>query len=333
MPRTHIPVLAGELIDALDPGPGETAVDCTFGSGGHARLVAERLGSAGTLVCIDRDPQAEERFAEFAEEVPCATQFLRGNYADVLPQLWAEGLRADLLYMDLGLSSLQVDTRERGFSYSYEAPLDMRMDPAQGLDARTVVNEWPEERLSAIFKQYGEERHARQIAREIARRRRQSELETTGELVEAVKRAVPTPMQFGAGHPARRVFQALRIAVNDELHSLERALPTAWALIRPGGRMAVISFHSLEDRPVKQFFAELARGCVCPPELPVCVCGREPLAELITRRALKPTPAEIARNPRARSGRLRAALKLADAEVQELSPQQTPSPRFRQRRP
>ena len=322
MTRTHVPVLAGELIEALDPGPGETAVDCTFGTGGHARLVADRLGASGTLICIDRDPQAEERFAEFELQAPCATRFVRGNYADVLPELAGEELRADLVYMDLGVSSLQVDSRERGFSYSYEAPLDMRMDPSQDLDARAVVNDWPEERLAAVFRQYGEERHARQIAREVARRRRKAPLETTGELVAAVKRAVPTPTQFGSGHPARRVFQAIRIAVNDELASLERALPVAWRLLRPGGRIAAISFHSLEDRPVKQFFADLARGCVCPPELPVCVCGREPVGELITRRALKPTPGEIAQNPRARSGRLRAALKLADedGEVSEPRP-------------
>jgi 16S rRNA (cytosine1402-N4)-methyltransferase len=315
MTRTHVPVLAGELIEALDPGPGETAVDCTFGTGGHARLVADRLGSSGSLICIDRDPQAEERFAEFAEEVPCATRFVRGNYADVLPELAAENVRADLLYMDLGVSSLQVDSRERGFSYSFEAPLDMRMDPSQELDARTIVNEWPEERLAAVFREYGEERYARRIAREIARRRDRALLETTGELVSAVKRAVPTPTQFGSGHPARRVFQAIRIAVNDELASLERALPAAWRLLKSGGRMAAVSFHSLEDRPVKQFFAELARGCVCPPELPACVCGRQPQAELITRRALKPTPGEIAQNPRARAGRLRAALKLVDPDA------------------
>jgi 16S rRNA (cytosine1402-N4)-methyltransferase len=313
----HIPVLAGELIETLDPGPGQLAIDCTFGAGGHARLVADRLGSSGELICIDRDPHAEERFVDFAAEVPCATRFIRGNYADVLPELCAEGLRADLLYMDLGVSSLQVDTRERGFSYSYDAPLDMRMDPSQHLDARTIVNEWPVERLAAIFREYGEERYAHHIAREIVHQRERAPFETTTELVGTIKRAVPVPAQFGAGHPARRVFQALRITVNDELRSLERALPTAWALIRPSGRMAAISFHSLEDRRVKQFFAELARGCVCPPELPICVCGREPLAELLTRRAVKPSPGELAHNPRARAGKLRAALKLGDPRPAE----------------
>jgi 16S rRNA (cytosine1402-N4)-methyltransferase len=313
MPRLHVPVLAGELIEALRPSAGETAIDCTFGSGGHARLVADRLGSGGELVCIDRDPQAEERFADFAEAAPCSTRFIRGNYADVLPSLAAEGLRADLLYMDLGVSSLQVDTRERGFSYAYDAPLDMRMDPAQPIDARTVVNEWPEERLASIFRDYGEERYARKIAREIARTRRRDPFDTTTELVSAIKRAVPVPAQFGSGHPARRVFQAIRIAVNEELRSLERGLPNAWDILRPGGRIAAISFHSLEDRRVKRFLAELARGCICPPDLPVCACGREPLAELVSRRAVKPSEGELAHNPRSRSGRLRAAQKVADS--------------------
>jgi 16S rRNA (cytosine1402-N4)-methyltransferase len=313
MTRTHVPVLAGELIAALDPAPGAVAVDCTFGAGGHARLVADRIGSAGEIVCVDRDPQAEEHFAGFAAEASCATRFIHGDYADVLPELIDEGLVADLVYLDLGVSSMQVDTRERGFSYAYEAPLDMRMDPAADLDARAVVNEWPEARLASIFRRYGEERYARPIAREIVRRRGRAPIETTTELVEAIKRAVPAPAQFGAGHPARRVFQAIRIAVNEELDSLERALPPAWELLRPGGRLAAISFHSLEDRTVKRFLAERAQGCICPPDLPVCGCGREPEAELLNRRAVRPTEAEVAGNPRAESGRLRAAVKLAPA--------------------
>jgi 16S rRNA (cytosine1402-N4)-methyltransferase len=311
MARTHIPVLAGELIAGLDPAPGAVVVDCTFGAGGHARLVADRIGPAGEIVCIDRDPHAEEHFEGFAADAPCATRFIQGDYADVLPELLEEGLAADLVYLDLGISSMQVDARERGFSYSYEAALDMRMDPSGEIDARTVVNEWPEARLAQIFRRYGEERYARGIAREIARRRQRAPIETTTELVDAIKRAVPTPAQFAGGHPARRVFQAIRIAVNHELESLERALPSAWALLRPGGRMAAISFHSLEDRMVKRFLADRARGCICPPDLPVCGCGREPEAELITRRAVRPSAGEVAGNPRAQSGRLRAALKLA----------------------
>ena len=309
----HIPVLAAELIDLVDPAAGEAAIDCTFGAGGHARLVADRIGPSGELICIDRDPHAEAEFAAFSDEVACATRFIRGNYADVLPDLFDEGLQADFVYLDLGISSLQVDTRERGFSYSYDAPLDMRMDPAQQLDARVVVNEWPEQRLAAIFRDYGEERYAGPIAREIAHTRARSSFKTTNELVSAIKRAVPTPAQFGAGHPARRVFQAIRIAVNDELASLDRALPAGWELVRKGGRVAAISFHSLEDRRVKQFFADLARGCICPPDFPICTCGREPVAELVTRRAVKPTPGELANNPRSASGRLRVAAKIADS--------------------
>lgn len=312
--NVHIPVLAGELIDLLDPEPGQVAIDCTFGSGGHARLIADRIGPSGELVCIDRDPQAEAQFAAFSDEVGCGTRFVRGNYADILPQLFDEGLAADLLYLDLGISSLQVDTRERGFSYSYDAPLDMRMDPTQPLEARMVVNEWPEQRLAAVFRDYGEERFSRRIAREIVRRRAREPIETTTALVAAIKRAVPTPAQFAGGHPARRVFQAIRIAVNDEIGSLERALPEAWRLLRPGARIAAISFQSLEDRIVKRFLADRARGCICPPEAPICTCGREPEAELLTRRPIAPTPEEVAANPRAHSGKLRAALKLREEE-------------------
>jgi 16S rRNA (cytosine1402-N4)-methyltransferase len=318
MSRTHVPVLAGELIDLTAPSAGEVAVDCTFGAGGHARLIADRLGSAGTLVCIDRDPVAEERFEEFAREAACETRFLRMDYADGLSLLHDEDLRADLVYLDLGISSMQVDARERGFSYSYDAPLDMRMDPGQALDAREIVNGWDERQLAHLFRRYGEDPNARRIAREIVRRRRRAPIETTGELVAAIEAAVPAAVRrsFGGGHPAKRVFQAVRIAVNTELDSLDRALPLAWELLREDGRLAAISFHSLEDRRVKRFLAERARGCVCPPEFPVCVCGHEPEAELLTGRAVAPTPGEVAHNPRAKSGRLRAARKLPLGEAQ-----------------
>ncbi|HYH58312.1 MAG TPA: 16S rRNA (cytosine(1402)-N(4))-methyltransferase RsmH [Thermoleophilaceae bacterium] len=314
MTRAHVPVLAGELIDMLDPQPGEVAVDCTFGAGGHARLVANRIGPTGLLVCIDRDPVAEERFDELAAEVPCQTRFLRMDYADGLAVLAEESLAADMTYLDLGVSSMQIDAWERGFSYSYDAPLDMRMDPDQELDARAVVNEWDERRLASAFQRYGEERYARQIARAIVRRRAKQPFEMTGELAETIKSAVPAPARFGGGHPAKRVFQAIRIVVNDELGSLDRALPEAWALLRPGGRFAAISFHSLEDRRVKRFLADRARGCICPPDLPVCACGHEPEAELITRRAVVPGGDELAENPRAASGKLRAARRLEESE-------------------
>ena len=310
MTTPHVPVLAGELIDLLDPAPGAIAVDCTVGGAGHARLVAERIGSAGTLIGIDRDPLAEERFAEMAAEVMCETRFIHADFAAGLAQLRDERLAADLIYMDLGMSSMQIDTWERGFSYSYEAPLDMRMDPSQEQSAAEIVNTWDERRLAQLLREYGEERYSGQIARAIARARLRAELTTTQELVEVIKTAIPVPAQFAGGHPAKRTFQALRIAVNDELAQVDEALPLAWDLLSPDGRIAVISFHSLEDRRVKRFLADRARGCICPPDLPICVCGHEPEAEVLTRRAIAPTPGEIASNPRSKSAHLRAARKL-----------------------
>ncbi len=309
---SHTPVLASELLELLDPRPGQLAVDCTFGDGGHARLVAERLGPAGTLVAIDRDPLAEQRFAALAADASCSLRFIRSGYAEALELLASEGVRADIVYFDLGMSSMQVDTRERGFSYSYEAPLDMRMDPAQELSAREIVAEWDERRLAHALRDFGEERHAGAIARAIVRRREQEPIQTTLELVETITSALPAPARFAGGHPAKRSFQALRIAVNDELGQLERALPRAWELLRKDGVLAGISFQSLEDRRVKRFLAERARGCVCPPDLPVCVCGREPEAALLTRRSVVPGAAELERNPRSGSARLRAARKLSD---------------------
>ena len=313
MTRTHIPVLAGELIDLLDPRPGEIAVDCTFGGGGHARLIADRLGPAGTLIGIDRDPIAEERFSEIAAELPCRTRFIRADFVSAVQRLDSEGVRTDLAYLDLGMSSMQVDTWERGFSYAYDAPLDMRMSPEQELTARQIVNEWDERRLARLLREYGEERYASRIARAIVRARAREELDSTHHLVEVIKGAVPVPAQFAGGHPARRTFQAMRIVVNDEMSQLDAALPAVWKVLRPGGRFAAISFHSLEDRRVKRFLVDRARGCVCPPELPICVCGHQPEAELLTRRAVSPTAGEIEANPRSKSAHLRAARKLEDA--------------------
>jgi len=313
MTSVHVPVLAGELLALADPRPGETAIDCTFGAGGHAELVAGRLGPDGLLIAIDRDPLAEERFAELAAEVACRTRFIRAPFAEALADLADEDVRADLVFLDLGMSSMQVDTRERGFSYSYDAPLDMRMDPGQELTAADIVGEWDERRLAGVLRDFGEERYARQIARAIVRERGRRPLTATNELVDVIASAVPAPARFAGGHPAKRSFQALRIAVNDELGQLDRALPLAWERLRPGGRLAAISFHSLEDRRVKRFLADRARGCVCPPELPVCACGRTPEAELVTRRGVAPTPGEVAANPRSSSARLRVARKLEDA--------------------
>jgi 16S rRNA (cytosine1402-N4)-methyltransferase len=307
MPTEHEPVLAAELIDLLDPQPGQTVVDCTFGGGGHARLVSERIGPEGELIGIDRDPVAEERFRDFAAAAPCRALFMRTEFSQALAELSSSGVRPDAVYFDLGMSSLQLDAWERGFAYSYDAPLDMRMDPDQELTAADVVNEWRQSRLAKTIRELGEERRAGSIAREIVKRR---PLQTTSELVDAVKAGVPPAERFGRGHPAKRTFQAVRIAVNGELEALDRALPLAWELLPVGGRLAAISFHSLEDRRVKRFLADLARGCVCPPELPVCVCGREPEAELLVRRAISPRAEEVERNPRAGSAHLRGAARI-----------------------
>ncbi|HEY6695889.1 MAG TPA: 16S rRNA (cytosine(1402)-N(4))-methyltransferase RsmH [Solirubrobacteraceae bacterium] len=312
MPRTHVPVLAGELIEALDPGHGQTAIDCTLGAAGHARLVADRLGPQGTLIAIDRDPLAEKAFAELAAEVQCSTRFIRADFEHGLRTLAEEGLKADMAYLDLGMSSMQVDTRERGFSYAYDAPLDMRMDPDQELTAAELVNTWDRRRLARTLREYGEERYADRIAGQIVKRRAGGHLNTTFELVDAITAAIPAPARFAGGHPAKRTFQAIRIAVNDELSQLDAALPLAWDVLRVGGRLAAISFQSLEDRRVKRFLAEKARGCICPPDLPVCACGRTPEAEPVFRRSVAPTPGEVADNPRSKSARLRAARKLRE---------------------
>ncbi|MCW3023519.1 MAG: rsmH [Conexibacter sp.] len=313
MTASHVPVLAGELIEALDPQPGQIAVDCTFGAGGHARLIAERLGSTGTLIAIDRDPVAEAHFEALAAEVPCQMRFLHASFADGLRELAAEGIRPDMVYIDLGISSMQVDTWERGFSYSYDAPLDMRMDSEQELDARTVVNTWDERRIAQLLREYGDERYAGNIARAIVRVRAEREIGTTSELVDVISNAIPARARFGGGHPAKRSFQAIRIAVNDELGQVDAALPIAWDLLRVGGRFAGISFHSGEDRRVKRFLAARAQGCTCPPSLPVCVCGRTPEAELIGR-GIAPSAGEIASNPRSTSARMRAARKLREED-------------------
>jgi len=292
--------------------PGETVVDATFGAGGHARVLAADLQKKGRFIAIDRDSTVRPYFERFEREAGVQSRFLRGELSLVLTQLGANGVEADAILIDLGVSSMQIDRPERGFSYAVDAPLDMRMDPSSELSAKEIVNEWDERELATIFRRYGEERFARQIAQAIVRRRQEKEFERTGELVDVVKSSIPAPRRFGDGHPAKRVFQALRIAVNEELDSLERALPAALEMLRPGGRLAVISFHSLEDRMVKRFFAAQARGCTCPPELPVCVCGNEPTMRLLTRKAVRPSPQETAENPRSASAKLRAAVKVGN---------------------
>ena len=305
----HVPVLADEVHRLLAVQPGETVVDATFGAGGHARLLAADLRGRGKLIAIDRDPDVRRYFDRFQRDAGVQTRLLRGDFSVVLEQLASNDVKADAILLDLGVSSMQLDRPERGFSYAADAPLDMRMDPSAEISARELVNDSSERDLQTIFRRYGEERYARQIAKAIVRRRRQEPFERTADLVETIRAAIPAPARFGEGHPAKRVFQALRIAVNDELGALEVALPAAFSMLRPGGRLAVISFHSLEDRIVKQFLREEERGCVCPPDFPVCVCGREPKLRALNRRPIKAGPAELAANPRASSGRLRAAVK------------------------
>src|ERR671936_864067 len=305
----HVPVLAAEVRELLAVRPGQTVIDGTFGAGGHAALLARDLHGRGKVIAIDRDPTVRPYFERFRRTAGVPTRFLRGDFSIILTQLADNGVRADAVLLDLGVSSMQLDRPERGFSYATDAPLDMRMDPTAALSAADVVNEAPERELATIFRRYGEERYARQIARAIVRARKEHPFERTGELVDVIKAAIPAPARFGDGHTAKRVFQAIRIAVNEELAALEAALPSALEVLRPGGRLAVISFHSLEDRIVKTFMRERERGCICPPEFPVCTCGHEPELRAVQRRPVRPSAQEIARNPRAASARLRVAVK------------------------
>src|SRR5213596_899461 len=292
----HVPALANEVRELLAVKPGETVVDATFGAGGHAALLAADLQGRGKLIAIDRDPTARDYFDRFARLTQVQTRFLRGDFSVVLEQLSDNGVQADTILLDLGVSSMQIDRPERGFSYTADAQLDMRMDPSADVSAAGIVNEAAERDLATIFRRYGEERYARPIAKAIVRWRKERPFERTGELVETIRAAIPAPAPFGDGHPAKRVFQALRIAVNDELGSLEAGLPQAFSMLRPGGRLAVISFHSLEDRQVKRFMRDLERGCECPPDFPVCVCGRQPELRSASRKAIRPSAQEIDAN-------------------------------------
>jgi 16S rRNA (cytosine1402-N4)-methyltransferase len=307
----HVPVLADEVRELLAVQPGDTVVDATFGAGGHSRLLVEDLAGSGKLTAIDRDPSVRPYFDRLKPSARgVQLRFLRGDYAVVLSQLAANDVKADVVLLDLGLSSMQVDRHERGFSYATDAPLDMRMDPSDEPSAADIVNTWDERELATIFRRYGEERYARQIARGIGRRREREPIERTGQLVDVVRASIPAPARFGEGHPAKRVFQALRIEVNHELESLATGLPAAFEMLRPGGRLAVIGFHSLEDRMVKRFLRDRARGCTCPPDFPVCICGHEPELRVLTPKAVRPSRLEIDRNPRAASARLRAGVKV-----------------------
>jgi len=308
---THRPVLLEECIQGLAIRPDGLYIDGTLGRGGHSEEIVKRLTQGGRLICIDRDSQAIE--AGKARLAPWAGQitFLHGNFGDLAQLLDDAGIeKADGMLFDLGVSSPQLDDSTRGFSYMADAPLDMRMDQSGGMTAAEVVNQWTQEELRRILYQYGEERYAPQIAAAIVRRRQDRPIQTTMELVQIVREAMPARALKEKQHPAKRSFQAIRIAVNDELASVDRMLQAAVPRLNPGGRLAVITFHSLEDRIVKTGLAEFARGCTCPPDFPVCVCGKKPQIRLVSRKPILPSEEEVRDNPRARSAKLRAAEKL-----------------------
>ena len=307
---THRPVLLDECIELLNIRPDGIYLDGTLGRAGHSREIAGRL-SAGRLICVDRDQAAldaaRERLAPWMDKV----ELVHSNFDQVdriLDSLSLPG--ADGMLFDLGVSSPQLDDGTRGFSYMSDAPLDMRMDRGEGLTAADVVNTWPREELQRIISQYGEERYSLQIAGAIVRRREDKPIETTLELVEVIKSAMPGKALREKQHPAKRTFQAIRIAVNDELSSVERMLRRAVPRLNRGGRLAVITFHSLEDRIVKTVLAGFARGCTCPPDFPVCVCGKTPDIKLVHKKPVLPSQRELEENPRARSAKLRVAEKL-----------------------
>lgn len=311
MEYEHKPVLLAEALQLLRISKGSTVVDCTLGGAGHAEAILEAIVPEGVLLGIDKDDAAMEaaraRLAGFSQQI----KFLKGSFEELDGLLKEAGVvEVDAFLFDLGVSSYQFDRAERGFSYRHEAPLDMRMDMSQTFTAMDVVNDYPEEELARIIREYGEEKWAKRIARVIAERRRRKPIGTTFDLVAAVKAAIPAPARRRGGHPAKRTFQAIRIEVNAELEAVDRGVRQSINWLVPGGRVVVISYHSLEDRIVKRIFTELSKGCECPPELPVCVCGKEPLVKVITKKAITPSKEEIEANPRASSAKLRAAEKV-----------------------
>jgi 16S rRNA (cytosine1402-N4)-methyltransferase len=304
----HVPVLLDEVVAGLQPRPGGRFVDCTIGPGGHAAAILERISPSGRLLGIDADPNAikisKDRFSNYGE----AVTLVNDNFVN-LDAICKEYLfhPVDGILFDLGVSSLQLDTAERGFSFHLDAPLDMRFSPEQGLTASDIVNRFSEQELAKLIERYGEERHSRRIARYIAQNR---PITTTAELAQLVEQASVASSRRSRIHPATRTFMALRIAVNSELQNLELALKQTPDLLRPGGRLTVISYHSLEDRIVKQFMRYAASSCVCPPGTIICRCGHAPTLKLISRKVIKPASLEIESNPRSRSARLRIAERL-----------------------
>ncbi len=310
MEFSHKPVLLQECIDGLNIDPTGTYVDATLGRAGHSREIARRL-TTGQLICIDRDQAALDAAPVRLEGLMDRVTLVHGNFGDlanILNRLKLDKLNGVLA--DLGVSSPQLDDASRGFSYMADAPLDMRMDQSEALTARTVVNEWPQEEIRRILFQFGEERYAPAIAAAIVRAREKAPIETTLELVDIIRSAMPAHALREKQHPAKRSFQAIRIAVNDELSAADRLIQAAVPALAPGGRLAIISFHSLEDRIVKNAFAAFAKGCTCPPDFPVCVCGKKPVIRLVNKKPIVSGEEELNENARARSAKLRIAEKL-----------------------
>ena len=307
----HAPVLLHECIEALDIKPDGIYLDGTLGGAGHSREIASRLSEHGMLIGVDRDPAALQAAGERLSTAKARILLVHENFQnlrDILNQAGVE--RIDGMLFDLGVSSPQLDEAERGFSYMNDAPLDMRMNPEDRLSAYEVVNDWPQEELKRILFEYGEERYAPLIAAAIVRERAKKPIETTLELAGIIRSAMPAQALREKQHPAKRSFQAIRIAVNDELGAVERMMEAAPDLLNPGGRLAVITFHSLEDRIVKNAMQTAAKGCICPPSFPVCVCGRKPSVRILTKKPITSQPEELDENPRARSAKLRVAEKL-----------------------
>ncbi len=307
----HIPVLFHEIMNIMAPQPGEVFVDCTLGGGGHSRGFLERIHPDGTLIGIDQDTNAlaaaKQNLAEFGERVT----YVHSNYSnldEILNTYAPDGVNGILF--DIGVSSHQLDEKDRGFSYMQDAPLDMRMDQSRSMTARDVVNTYSEDELHRILKEYGEERWAKRIAKFIVEFRREKPIETTGELVDIIKRAIPKGAREEGSHPAKRTFQAIRIEVNDELGVLERTIETAVKHLKKGGRVGIISFHSLEDRIVKEKFRYLASDCICPPELPFCQCDKVSEVKILTRKPVTATQEELEMNSRSKSAKFRAVEKI-----------------------
>lgn len=307
----HVPVMPEEVVKCLNIVPGGVYIDCTVGGAGHSSLIAELLSEEGKLYGIDQDDSALGASRQRLAKYRCDVTLIKGNFRNLDSIAETYGItEADGILMDLGVSSHQIDTPERGFSYVHDAPLDMRMDQNSLLSAYDVVNNWSEKEITDVIFRYGEERYASRIAHAICVKRQLSAVETTGQLAEICRGAVPAKSVSVGGNPAKRTFQAIRIAVNEELDVIEPAVSSAVSILRKGGRLAVITFHSLEDRIVKTKFASLAKGCTCPPDFPVCVCGKSPLISVITKKPILPSQDECESNPRSHSAKLRVAEKL-----------------------